>query len=67
MLTCGNIGKKKKADESRKGKSHENNPGLECEIEEQSLTTNKNQNAESQNELATTTTKSNEENKKKYE
>ena len=63
MLTCGNIGKKK-ADESRKGKSHENNPDLECELEEQSLTTNKNQNAESQNELAATTTKSNEENKK---
>ena len=55
---------KKKADESRKGKSHENNPSLECGVKELSVTTNKHQNAECQNELATTTTTSNKETKK---
>ena len=53
--------KKKKADESRKGKSNENNPSLECEVEEHSITTNKNQNTECLKELAKTTTKSNKE------
>ena len=55
---------KKKADQNRKKKSNENNHTLECEVEAHSLTTNKNQTAECQNGLATTTTKSNEKNKK---
>ena len=63
MLTWGNIGKKR-ADESRKGKYHENNPRLECEVEEQSITTKINQNTECLKELATTTTKRKKENKK---
>ena len=56
--------KKKKADQNRKKKSNENNHTLQCEVEAHSLTTNKNQTAECQNGLATTTTKSNEKNKK---
>ena len=39
-------GKKKKVDESRKGKFNKNNPSLECEVEEQSSTCNNSQNSE---------------------
>ena len=38
--------KEKKADESRKGKFNKNNPSLECEVEEQSSTSNNSQNSE---------------------
>lgn len=51
--------KKKKVDESRKGKFNKNNPSLECEVEEQSSTSSNSQNSECEVEKQSSTSNNN--------